>query len=164
MASDGSPGAPHAQDAQRPEEGAEWSVSFKLCQRLRRHPPTLADATDAEIHHFQRLPTPTDATESLPKQVCYGTGTACYSCSCSVRFVKTPQVGGASAKGGRIPRRNAARCPIVVRTVVLRDALSAPALGAYRQDPDIHESPVTARDSSTNPAYEFLPIHGVRVR
>ena len=42
---------------------------LKLCQRLRRYPPTLADATDAEIQCFQRWPTPTDATEALVRQV-----------------------------------------------------------------------------------------------
>ena len=41
----------------------------KLCQKLCGYPPTLTDATDAQTQHFQRLPTPTDATESLPKQV-----------------------------------------------------------------------------------------------
>jgi hypothetical protein len=40
----------------------------KLCQRLRRYPPTFTDATDAEIQHFQRSPTPTSARTWLPKQ------------------------------------------------------------------------------------------------
>ena len=45
--------------------------SAKLCQKLRRYPPTLADASDARIQHFRRLPTPTDARNSLPKQARY---------------------------------------------------------------------------------------------
>jgi len=45
----------------------------KLCQELRRRPPTLANATDAKTQHFQRLPTPTNARTSLPKQVRYQT-------------------------------------------------------------------------------------------
>ena len=40
----------------------------------------------------------------------------------------------------------------------------APALGAYRRDPNFHDSPVATRDSSTSPEYDFLRIHGVRVR
>ena len=40
----------------------------KLCQKLRRRQPALANATDAETQHFQRWPTPTDARTSLPKQ------------------------------------------------------------------------------------------------
>ena len=43
----------------------------KLCQKLRRRLPTLADATDAEIQHFRRWPTPTDARKWLPKQARY---------------------------------------------------------------------------------------------
>ena len=43
----------------------------KLCQKLRRRPPTLDDATDAEIQRFRRWLTPTDARESLPKQARY---------------------------------------------------------------------------------------------
>jgi hypothetical protein len=39
----------------------------KLCQKLRRTPPTLTKATDAEIRCFQRPPTPTDARKWLPK-------------------------------------------------------------------------------------------------
>ena len=39
----------------------------KLCQELRRYPPTLTDATDAETQHFQRSPAPTDARKWLPK-------------------------------------------------------------------------------------------------
>ena len=42
--------------------------NLKLCQRLRRYPPTLANATDAEIQCFQRWPTPTDAARALAKQ------------------------------------------------------------------------------------------------
>ena len=41
---------------------------------------------------------------------------------------------------------------------------SAPALGASCRDPIFHDSPVTTRDSSTIPEYDFLPVHGVRVR
>jgi hypothetical protein len=48
-------------------------MSVKLCQELCRYPPTLTDATDAEIQQFRRWPTPTDARKSLPKQVRYRT-------------------------------------------------------------------------------------------
>ena len=43
----------------------------KLCQKLRRRPRTLADATDAETQRFQHWPTPTDARTWLPKQARY---------------------------------------------------------------------------------------------
>jgi hypothetical protein len=46
---------------------------LRACQKLRRCPPTLADATDAEIQHSQRWTTPTDARIWLPKQVRYRT-------------------------------------------------------------------------------------------
>ena len=69
----------------------------------------------------------------------------------------------------RFPKWNAAHCPpdtgaILVRTVVLRNALSAPALGAYRGDPDFRDSPGRITDSSTRPEYDFQPIPGFRVR
>ena len=38
--------------------GSERTQHPELSQKLRRRPPTLADATDAEIQHFQRWPTP----------------------------------------------------------------------------------------------------------
>ncbi len=83
--------------------------------------------------------------------------------------IRNAVIGDVNRPIERFPNRNAAQCPpdtgaIVVRTVVLRDALSAPALGAYPWDPDFHDSPVTTRDSPTNPEYDFLPVHGVRVR
>ena len=52
----------------------------KLCQKLRRYPPTLTDATDAEIQHFRRWPTPTDARKWLPKQVRYRTAPRPVNC------------------------------------------------------------------------------------
>ena len=51
----------------------EQSSELKLCQKLRRYPPTLTDATDARIADFRRWPTPTDARKWLPKQVRYRT-------------------------------------------------------------------------------------------
>ena len=39
----------------------ETASNLKLCQKLRRRPPTLADATDVRTQRFRRSPTPTDA-------------------------------------------------------------------------------------------------------
>ena len=63
----------------------------KLCQKLRPYPPTLTDATDAEIQHFRRWPTPTDARKWLPKQVRYPSGRN------SLLLPKQREVNGATA-------------------------------------------------------------------
>ncbi len=67
----------------------------KLCQKLLRRPPTLADATDAEIQHFRRWPTPTDARNWLPKQM----GSCDYSTTTTFRTVSLQNgIGGSPAR------------------------------------------------------------------
>ncbi len=48
-------------------KGRETPI-LKLCQKLRQRSPTLTDAPDAKTKHFQRWPTPTDASRALAKQ------------------------------------------------------------------------------------------------